>query len=254
MQGIINHTCSDDVSHLHSFISSYAVPHPEKKVIDLPIQPCASKDRLGFNHSELACLLCPICHLQEMINDPIWWVFFCLTSAHTNTLQQDQEEGLIWQDQGHSSEEPSIPLWWGNPRWTLWPTQLCIWIHVWIFGQTCKYNLFLIQCANSLIDYATPAILTKWSTTNTTKVNPSTGIRIHWNNPSGICCANEACAGKLRAETYNKDHCYWPGGGMESSAPPWAHNRLKSKKAETASPAITYTSTPSSNSDQSIHH
>ena len=71
MQGIINRTRSDDASHLRSFIGSYAAPHPEKKVIDPPIQPRASKDRLGFNHPELARLLCPIRHLQEMINDPI---------------------------------------------------------------------------------------------------------------------------------------------------------------------------------------
>ena len=81
--------------------------------------------------------------------------FSCLTSAHTNALQQDQEEDLIWWDQGHSSEEPGIPLRRGYPRRTLWPTQLCVQIHAWIFGRTRKYHLFLIQCANSLIDYET---------------------------------------------------------------------------------------------------
>ena len=103
-------------------------------------------------------------------------------------------------------------------------------------------------------EYASPAISHKGGTT---KVDPSTGICVHRNNPSGICCTNEACVGKSRAETHDKDHCYWPGDGMKNSAPPWACNRAK---AEMASPAITttHTSTSTSSSTTSssdpVHH
>ncbi|KAI9460308.1 hypothetical protein HD554DRAFT_2041683 [Boletus coccyginus] len=71
MQNIINHTHSDDASHLCPVISSYAVPDPERKALDPPVQPGITKDRLGFNHPKLASLLCPICHLQEMLDNPV---------------------------------------------------------------------------------------------------------------------------------------------------------------------------------------
>jgi hypothetical protein len=71
MQSVINRTRSDDASHLRSVIGLYAAPTPEKKVIDPPVQPRGPKDRLGFHHPELARLLCPVRHLQEMLEDPI---------------------------------------------------------------------------------------------------------------------------------------------------------------------------------------
>jgi len=71
MQNIINCTRSDDVSHLHPVIGSYVAPDPEKKALDPPVQPGTTKDRLGFNHPELARLLCPIRHLQEMLDNPV---------------------------------------------------------------------------------------------------------------------------------------------------------------------------------------
>lgn len=71
MQAVINHTRSDDASHLRPVIGSYAAPHPEKKVLDPPVQPRGEKDRLGFNHPELAPLLCPIRNLQEMLDNPV---------------------------------------------------------------------------------------------------------------------------------------------------------------------------------------
>ena len=71
MQSVINRTRSDDASHPRSVIGLYAAPRPEKKVVDPPVQPWGPKDRLGFHHPELARLLCPVRHLQEMLEDPI---------------------------------------------------------------------------------------------------------------------------------------------------------------------------------------
>ena len=65
MQNIINHTCSDDASHLCPVISSYVAPHPSSKVLDPQVQPGTTKDRLGYNHPELACLLIPCVFLKR---------------------------------------------------------------------------------------------------------------------------------------------------------------------------------------------
>ncbi|KAI6032143.1 hypothetical protein BKA83DRAFT_16441 [Pisolithus microcarpus] len=70
MQQTISWTKSDDASHLKAMISSYVAPHPDKKSVDPPLNVKGSKDRLGFNHPELACLLCPVRNLQEFLEDP----------------------------------------------------------------------------------------------------------------------------------------------------------------------------------------
>ena len=71
MQGIINHTQSDDASHLRPVIGSYAVPNPKEKVVHPPVPARSPKDTLGFGHPELALLLCPIRHLNEMLEHPM---------------------------------------------------------------------------------------------------------------------------------------------------------------------------------------
>ena len=71
MQGIINHTQSDDASHLRPVIGSYAVPNPKEKVVHPPVPARSPKDTLGFGHPELALLLCPIHHLNEMLEHPM---------------------------------------------------------------------------------------------------------------------------------------------------------------------------------------
>ena len=76
------------------------------------------------------------------------------------------------------------------------------------------------------------------------KVNPSTAIRIHKNNPQGIRCTNPACAGKTRADTHDWDHCYWPGGGMEDTAPTWLHNRSKKPNKEEKATVVITEQTP----------
>ena len=76
------------------------------------------------------------------------------------------------------------------------------------------------------------------------KANPTTAIRIHKNNPQGIKCANPACAGKPRAETHDRDHCYWPGGGMEDVAPAWLRNRSKKPNKEEQAAVVINTDPP----------
>ncbi|KAF9235207.1 hypothetical protein BU15DRAFT_65043 [Melanogaster broomeanus] len=67
----ISRTREDDASHLNPVIGSYAAPQPDRKVIDPPINPKASKDRLGFSHPELTKLLCPVRQLQTLLEDPV---------------------------------------------------------------------------------------------------------------------------------------------------------------------------------------
>jgi hypothetical protein len=69
MQGAINRTQPDDASHLRPLIGSYAALKPDKKVVDSSVQPWGPKDQLEFYHPELACLLCPIHHLQEILEN-----------------------------------------------------------------------------------------------------------------------------------------------------------------------------------------
>ncbi|KAG1721383.1 uncharacterized protein EDB91DRAFT_1064411 [Suillus paluster] len=71
MQNMINHICSEDASRLKSRMGTYAAPHPNKQVV----QPVISKDsksrsRMGFNHPELAKMLCPVKYLVDYTNDP----------------------------------------------------------------------------------------------------------------------------------------------------------------------------------------
>ncbi|KAI5982394.1 hypothetical protein EDC04DRAFT_2592883 [Pisolithus marmoratus] len=69
MQQVISQTRLDDASHLRSMISSYAAPHPDKKLVNPPVNARGSKDRLGFNHPELAHLLCPVRNLWGFLVD-----------------------------------------------------------------------------------------------------------------------------------------------------------------------------------------
>ncbi|KAI5994255.1 hypothetical protein F5J12DRAFT_785820 [Pisolithus orientalis] len=39
-------------------IAAYAAPHPDKKLVNAPVNVKSSKDRLGFDHAELTWLLC----------------------------------------------------------------------------------------------------------------------------------------------------------------------------------------------------
>ena len=71
LHSIINCTQLDDASHLRPVISSYVVPNPKKKVVHPPVPARRPKDTLGFGHPELALLLCPICHLNEMLEHPM---------------------------------------------------------------------------------------------------------------------------------------------------------------------------------------
>ena len=76
------------------------------------------------------------------------------------------------------------------------------------------------------------------------KINPVTGLWMHYDNPKGVKCTNTLCASLLCADNHDIAHCYWPSGGMESKAPAWIRN--KSQKPETVAVAMTTSSDSSS--------
>ncbi|KAI6008731.1 hypothetical protein F5J12DRAFT_782184 [Pisolithus orientalis] len=69
MQQVISQMQSDNASHLKPMIPAYAAPHPDKKLVDPPVNVKSSKDRLGFNHAELTQLLCLVRSLQALLAD-----------------------------------------------------------------------------------------------------------------------------------------------------------------------------------------
>ncbi|KAG1722129.1 hypothetical protein EDB19DRAFT_2044134 [Suillus lakei] len=70
MQNMINHTRSEDASHLKSRMGSYAAPNPDKKLICPPItDDSKSRAQMGFHHAQLGKLLCPAKYLVEYIKD-----------------------------------------------------------------------------------------------------------------------------------------------------------------------------------------
>lgn len=70
MQNIVNCTWSDDASHLRPVIGSYAALKPSERVVQPPVPACGPKDMLGFGHAEFSLLLCPIRHLDKMLENP----------------------------------------------------------------------------------------------------------------------------------------------------------------------------------------
>lgn len=68
-------------------------------------------------------------------------------------------------------------------------------------------------------------------------VNPTTGVRVHKQNPKGIVCDNPVCTGLPHSMTHDREHCMQQGGGMEGKAP-W-HNKTNTppKKKEIAAAA-----------------
>ncbi|KAI6017456.1 hypothetical protein EDC04DRAFT_2576794, partial [Pisolithus marmoratus] len=61
---------SDDASHLKKVIGMYATPYPDKKSLEPPLGSNESRSRMGFNHPELARLLCPVKHLSSFLDNP----------------------------------------------------------------------------------------------------------------------------------------------------------------------------------------
>jgi hypothetical protein len=71
MQSMINHTRSEDASHLKSRMDLYAAPFPDKQVVQPVItEDSKSHSRMGFNHPELAKMLCPVKYLVDYLKDP----------------------------------------------------------------------------------------------------------------------------------------------------------------------------------------
>ncbi|KAG2038000.1 hypothetical protein BDR03DRAFT_862730 [Suillus americanus] len=71
MQHMINHTHSEDTSHLKARMGSYAAPHPDKELIYPPIaDDSKNRTKMGFNHAQLGKMLCPAKYLVNYIKDP----------------------------------------------------------------------------------------------------------------------------------------------------------------------------------------
>jgi hypothetical protein len=70
------------------------------------------------------------------------------------------------------------------------------------------------------------------------RINPTTGVRIHKNNPKGVPCENPVCSGLPRSLTHDREHCLQQGGGMEGKAP-WGQRteRGGAKKKDIAASA-----------------
>ncbi|KAI6096853.1 hypothetical protein F5141DRAFT_1220422 [Pisolithus sp. B1] len=69
MGKVVRWVWSDDASHLKKVIGLYAMPYPDKKGLEPPLGSNESHSRMGFNHLELACLLCPVKHLALFLNN-----------------------------------------------------------------------------------------------------------------------------------------------------------------------------------------
>lgn len=119
-------------------------------------------------------------------------------------------------------------------------------------GSTSSSNPFTFDNAIKLLSEKANAIIGRrklegpgsgYANIAIRKTNPSTGIHMHKNNPNGVSCTNSACIGKLRANNHDKTHCYWPGGGMEDTAPSWVRNSRP--KGEKAAVTVISDSTPS---------
>ncbi|KAG2129246.1 uncharacterized protein EDB93DRAFT_1095500, partial [Suillus bovinus] len=66
MQNMINHTHLEDASRLKSCMGSYAVPVPDKALVNPPIgNDSKSRSKMGFNHPQLGPMLCPAKFLIE---------------------------------------------------------------------------------------------------------------------------------------------------------------------------------------------
>jgi len=71
MQAEAMHIHTEDGSHLYNVMGTYAVPHPDKQVVQPPISvetkgECA---HIGFNHPQLRSMLCPVKYLKNYIED-----------------------------------------------------------------------------------------------------------------------------------------------------------------------------------------
>ncbi|KAL4081268.1 hypothetical protein V8B97DRAFT_1913355 [Scleroderma yunnanense] len=70
MGKVMQRVQSDDTSQLKKVIASYVTPYLDKKGLNPPLAPNKCCRWTGFNHPELACLLCPVKHLPLFLDDP----------------------------------------------------------------------------------------------------------------------------------------------------------------------------------------
>ncbi|KAG2128842.1 hypothetical protein BD769DRAFT_1356399 [Suillus cothurnatus] len=68
---MINHTRSEDASHLKSHMGIYAAPVPDKALVNPSIgDNSKSHSKMGFNHPQLGPMLCPVKFLIKYNKDP----------------------------------------------------------------------------------------------------------------------------------------------------------------------------------------
>lgn len=69
-------------------------------------------------------------------------------------------------------------------------------------------------------EYTNSANTLSWGPDRKTS-NPTTGVRIHKQNPKGVPCDNPVCTGLPCSLTHDRAHYLQQGGGMEGKGP-WA--------------------------------
>lgn len=119
MQNMINHTYLEDTSHHKSHMGSYAVPVPDKALINPPISDDGkSCSKMGFNHPQLGPMLCPAKFLIKYNKNPAEF-FFC--DLVVLILLQVKEKNPSWVAEGDCSIVAHLPVSREQSRWRLWP-------------------------------------------------------------------------------------------------------------------------------------
>ncbi|KAH0836610.1 hypothetical protein J3R83DRAFT_8317, partial [Lanmaoa asiatica] len=83
MKALITHIRSEDGCCLCKVVGTYAASYPDKQVVQPPVSADTKTghSRMGFAHSELGALLCPVKYLQEYKTDPHMCVYPYLVLA-----------------------------------------------------------------------------------------------------------------------------------------------------------------------------
>ncbi|KIK32890.1 hypothetical protein CY34DRAFT_100590, partial [Suillus luteus UH-Slu-Lm8-n1] len=106
------------------------------------------------------------------------------------------------------------------------------------FSEEANRQAVHLKLARPGSEYANAASHSHSASQQAPLVNPTTGVRIHKQNPKGVVCDNPVCTGLPRSMTHDREHCMQQGGGMEGKAP-WRNKPTStpSKKKEVAAAA-----------------
>ena len=86
MQAEVVHIRAEDGSRLRKVAGCYAAPNPDKQVIQPPVsaETKAGRAHMGFNHTQLGRMLCPVKYLKDYIEDSRMYVIRSLSSTSNN--------------------------------------------------------------------------------------------------------------------------------------------------------------------------